>query len=191
MIFLRHPAAAVAPGICYGRLDLAPGPGAEAEIARALALLPRAAALRTAPSRRCRALADRIAARDGVAATIEEHLQELDFGRWEGRPWDAIDRAESEPWAADPWRIAPPGGETFAALLARVAAALAEMPPGAVVVTHAGVIRAARMILAAESFDAVFAAPVPHCTPIPLPTAAPGAPALAPRIAMDSAGPRR
>ena len=168
MIFLRHPAAAVAPGICYGRLDLAPGPDAEAEIARALALLPAVTALRTAPARRCRVLADRIAARDGVAAILDQRLHELDFGRWEGRPWDAVDQAESDPWAADPWTVPPPGGETFAALSIRVAAALAEMPPGAAVVTHAGVIRAARIILAGESFGAVFAAPVPHCTPIRL-----------------------
>jgi alpha-ribazole phosphatase len=172
MIFLRHPAAAVAPGICYGRLDLAPGREAEAEIARALALLPPVAVLRTGPSRRCRALAERIAARDGVAAVVDDRLQELDFGAWEGRGWDAIDRAESDAWAADPWTVAPPGGETFAALTARVAAALDDTAPGAApgaaIVTHAGVIRAARMMLTGESFAAVFAAPVPHCTPIRL-----------------------
>jgi alpha-ribazole phosphatase len=168
VIFLRHPAAAVAPGICYGRLDLAPGPRAEAEIARALALLPGVTALRSGPARRCRVLAERIAARDGVPVTVDARLQELDFGLWEGRGWHAIDRAESDPWAADPWRVAPPGGETFSALSGRVAAALADMPPGAAVVTHAGVIRAARMILASERFDAVFAAAVPHCTPISL-----------------------
>jgi alpha-ribazole phosphatase len=188
VILLRHPAAAVAPGICYGRLDLAPGPEAEAEIARALTLLPRAAALRTGPSRRCRAMADRIAARDGVPAIMDDRLQELDFGRWEGLGWDSIDRAESDPWAADPWRVAPPGGETYAALLARVADALAEIAPGTVIVTHAGVIRAARMILAGESFAAVFAAPVPHCTPIALPAPARGA---VPRMKMDSAGRRQ
>jgi alpha-ribazole phosphatase len=183
LIFLRHPRAAVAAGICYGRLDLAPGPGAEAEIGRALALLPRVSALRTGPARRCRALALRIAARDRVPAVVDDRLQELDFGRWEGRAWDTVDRAESDPWAADPWTLPPPGGESFAELTARVAAALAETPPDAVIVTHAGVIRAARMLLAGESFAAVFAAPVPHCTPIAL--------AAAPRMAMDSAGRRR
>jgi alpha-ribazole phosphatase len=195
MIFLRHPRAAVAAGVCYGRLDLPPGPEAEAEIARALALMPPVAALLTAPALRCRALSDRIAARDGVAAVIDDRLQELDFGAWEGRDWDAIDRAESDRWAADPWTVAPPGGETFAALVARVAAALAEAPPDAAIVTHAGIIRAARMILTGASFGAVFAAPVPHCRPIPL--ARPGGDgdgegdgAAALRMAMDSAGAR-
>lgn len=196
MIFLRHPAAAAAPGTCYGRLDLSPAPGAEAEISRALALLPCATELRTGPARRCRALADRIAARDGVAAVVDERLAELDFGSWEGRAWNAIDRAESDPWAADPWQVAPPGGETFGALVARVAAALRDMDPEAVVVTHAGVIRAARIILACESFDAVFAAPVPHCTPIVLPVPRAGwagssAGTAVQRMAMDSAARRR
>ncbi len=172
MIFLRHPAAAVAPGTCYGRLDLGPAPGAEAEIAQALTLLPPVAAVLSGPARRCRILAERIAARDGVPAVIDDRLQELDFGRWEGRRWDAIDRAESDPWAADPVSVAPPGGETFAALTRRVAAALADAPAEATIVTHAGVIRAARMILGGESFAAVFAAPVPHCTPIRLGRAA-------------------
>jgi alpha-ribazole phosphatase len=166
MIFLRHPAAAVGSGICYGRLDLAPGPGAPGAIARALALLPRVPAVLSSPARRCRVLAEPLAARDGVALTLDPRLQELDFGRWEGLAWDTIDRAESDPWAAEPERVAPPGGETFAALAARVAAALAEAPPEAAIVTHAGVIRAARMILAGESFAAVFAAPVPLCEPI-------------------------
>jgi alpha-ribazole phosphatase len=166
MIFLRHPTADAAPGTCYGRLDLPPGPGAPAEIARALALLPRVPAVLSSPARRCRVLAEPIAARDTVALTIDPRLHELDFGRWEGLAWDAIERAESDLWAADPQNTAPPRGETFAALTARVAAALAEAPTGAAIVTHAGVIRAARMILACESFAAVFAAPVPHCEPI-------------------------
>ncbi len=166
MIFLRHPAAATAPGTCYGRLDLDCAPGAEDAVAALLETLPAAAAVRSSPARRCRVLADRIAARDGVPVSADDRLRELDFGDWEGRAWSAIDRAQSDRWAADPFIIAPPGGETFAALHARVAAVLAEVPADAVIVTHAGVIRAARMILAGASFDRVFAEPVPYCTPI-------------------------
>lgn len=167
MIFLRHPAVAVT-GTCYGRLDLDCGPEADAAIAALLAELPPAPALLTSPAGRCRVLADRIAARDGVPAVADDRLCELDFGAWEGRLWSAIDRAESDPWAADPVNRAPPCGESFAALLARVASALAEAPEDAVIVTHAGPIRAARMILASASFARVFAEPVPHCAPIRL-----------------------
>jgi alpha-ribazole phosphatase len=168
MILLRHPRPAVEPGICYGRLDLALGPDAEAEIAAALAATPRVHAVLTSPAGRCRALAAALATRDGVEAIMDPRLQELDFGAWEGRPWDRIDRAESDPWAADPWRVAPPGGETFAALHARVGAVLGEAPAGAVLVTHAGPIRAALMIARGESFDSVFARPVPYASPLRL-----------------------
>ncbi|HUF55135.1 MAG TPA: histidine phosphatase family protein [Thermohalobaculum sp.] len=166
MIVIRHPRPAVAPGTCYGRLDLRPGPDAEAEIAAALASLPRRRPVLTSPARRCRLLAERLAARDGGRPRLDPRLRELDFGAWEGRRWDAIDRAESDPWAADPWGLAPPGGETFAALHARVAAALDDAAPGAILVTHAGPIRAARMILLGETFERVFAAPVPYATPV-------------------------
>jgi alpha-ribazole phosphatase len=165
MIFVRHPAVAAA-GTCYGRLDLDCAPGAEDAIRALLTELPPVRALRSSPARRCRLLADRIAARDRVPAVLDARLCELDFGEWEGRPWSAIDRAESDRWAADPVSNSPPGGETFASLHARLAEALADTPPGAVVVTHAGPIRAARMILTGASFAQVFADPVPHCTPI-------------------------
>ena len=165
MIFLRHPTPDAPPGLCYGRLDLAPGAGAGAEIARALKLTPPAARVMASPARRCRGLAEALAARDGVAVELDDRLWELDFGAWDGRRWCDIPRAESDPWAADPWHLAPPGGESFGALHVRIAAALAGTGPGAVRVSHAGPIRAARMILTGASFEAVFAKPVPCATP--------------------------
>ena len=168
MIFLRHPRVAAAPGLCYGRMDLDAGAGAAAEIARALELAPPVAAVIASPARRCRGLAEAVAARDGVALALDARLRELDFGAWEGRRWWDIPRPESDPWAADPWRRAPPGGETFAALHARVAAVLAEAGPETALVTHAGPIRAARMILTGAAFETVFAEPVAYATPIRL-----------------------
>lgn len=168
MILLRHPAPDIPPGLCYGRLDLAPGAGAGAAIARALAATPPVSRVVASPARRCRGLAEALAARDGAALLLDERLWELDFGTWEGRRWEQIPRAESDPWALDPWNRAPLGGETFAALHARVAAVLAEAGPGSALVTHAGPIRAARMILTGAGFAAVFAEPVPHAVPIRL-----------------------
>lgn len=168
MIFLRHPTPRVTPGVCYGRTELALGPGAEDEIARALLAVPRVARVIASPARRCRALAEALGRRDGVPPLLDDRLRELDFGRWEGMRWDEIPRTESDPWAADPWRRAPPGGETFAGLHARVAEALHAAGPDAAIVTHAGPIRAARMILAGATFEAVFAEPVPCAVPLTL-----------------------
>lgn len=166
MIFLRHPRPAVAPGICYGRLDLDAGPGAAAEIMAALAATPPVRRVIASPARRCRGLAEALARRDDAALDHDARLLEMDFGAWEGQPWAGIDRAESDPWAADPWTIAPPGGECFAALHARVAEVLEQVRPGTALVCHAGPIRAARMILTGAGFEAVFAELVPHATPI-------------------------
>jgi broad specificity phosphatase PhoE len=111
-------------------------------------------------------LAEGLAARDGVALHFEPRLWELNFGEWEAVPWAEIGRDKSDFWAGDPWRIAPPGGETFAELHARVGAVLAEVAPGTALVCHAGPIRVARMILTGAAFEAVFAEAVPYASPI-------------------------
>ena len=168
MILLRHPQTAAPPGLCFGRFEPPVGPNATAEIAAALAITPSARIVVASPSRRCRELAEALAARDGVQLMFDSRLLELDFGAWEGRLWAEIERAESDAWSVDPLNRAPPGGECFTTLRERVRAALAEAPEGAVLVCHAGPIRAARMLLTGASFDAVFAEPVPYATPIHL-----------------------
>lgn len=168
MILLRHPSTDAPEGLCYGRTEVGLGPGAAAGIARALAATPRVRRVMASPARRCRALAVALAERDGVELVHDARLRELDFGAWEGRFWQDIPRAESDLWAADPWREAPPGGESFAALHRRVAAALDAAGAGAALVTHAGPIRAARMIRDGVTFAAAFAEPVPYATPLRL-----------------------
>jgi alpha-ribazole phosphatase len=120
---IRHTRPDLEGARCCGRLDaeLAPGWGAEAQ--RLAAQLPALQVIVTSPDRRCRELADVLA--DGTAATVtvDADLHDLDFGTWEGVPWAEIPRHESTWWAADLWNRAPPGGETYAALHARVAAA--------------------------------------------------------------------
>lgn len=169
IVMLRHPRPMAPEGLCYGRLDLAPGAAALTEIAHALAATPTAEAVFSSPARRALVLAEALAARDGLPLRSDERLLELDFGTWEGRLWSEIDRAESDHWAEDPAHRAPPGGERFVDLLDRVADILSEVPTGAVIVSHAGPIRAARMLLERQSFDAVFGAPVPYATPIVMP----------------------
>lgn len=166
MIFLRHASTIAGADICYGQTDIGLGSRAEAEMEAAIRAVGRVCAIRASDLSRCRVLAQRFADRDGVDAVYDQRLREYHFGDWEGRRWADIPRAESEPWTADLWGAAPPGGETFAALHARVAEALAEIPRGTLVVAHAGVIRAARMILTGASFQTVFAEKVPHCQPL-------------------------
>ncbi len=134
---VRHPKPRVAPGICYGRLDLE-AENAGAVAARLRAELPPELPVWSSPLRRCRSLAELL----HPLPVLDERLTEMDFGRWEGRPWDAIPRAELDAWAADVAGYAPPGGESPRLLQARALAFVAGLAvPEAVIVTHAGVIR--------------------------------------------------
>lgn len=75
----------------------------------------------------------------------DARLREISFGRWEGSTWPELRRRDPVSLAArdaDPWGFAPPGGESYAELSARVLDAVGELPGDSVVVTHGGVVRA-------------------------------------------------
>ena len=166
MIFLRHPTTNAGPDVCYGQTDVGLGASAEAEIRTALANVKPVRAIHASDLTRCRIVAERFAARDGVQPVYDERLREYDFGDWEGRRWDQIPRAESDPWIEDMWSAIPPGGESFDALHKRVAAALSDIAEGSLIVAHSGVIRAAKMIITGASFETVFAENIPFCLPL-------------------------
>jgi alpha-ribazole phosphatase len=74
----------------------------------------------------------------------------MDFGSWEGRPWDAIDRLEFDRWTADFAHYRCGGGESVAQLLVRTSAALDEARgrgADALWITHGGVVRAVRLLV--------------------------------------------
>ena len=147
LILVRHTRPAVAEGICYGMTDLSLAPTFEEEAARIIEALPPAERLVTSPLRRCRLLAERIGAARNLAPVIDARLREMDFGVWEGVPWASIPRAELDAWAADFLHARPHGGESVHMLRERAGAALDEYRRSGlshVVVTHAGVIKAAR-----------------------------------------------
>jgi alpha-ribazole phosphatase len=150
---IRHPAVQVAPGVCYGRLDVPLAPEAMADVTRiARAVAGSAARVWTSPARRCRAVAEAI----GGEIVADARLLELDFGAWEGLPWDQVPRAELDRWAADPPGFAPPDGESGAALLARVGSFHADLlarGEDAVVVAHGGPLKLLIALLRGETPD--------------------------------------
>lgn len=134
---VRHPPPLIAAGICYGRLDL-PGENPAAAAERLRAELPPGLPVWSSPLQRCRLLAETL----HPAPVLDERLAEMNFGAWEGRPWESIPRAELDAWAADIAGYAPPGGESPRAVQERALAFVTGLDvPEAVLVTHAGVIR--------------------------------------------------
>ncbi|GGP24147.1 phosphoglycerate mutase [Silvimonas iriomotensis] len=149
-----------ATGLCYGRLDLplAQSPAAH-DIEALQARLPAGAPVYSSPLARCWQVAQQLA----PAAVADARLQELDFGQWEGRAWQDIGPAALDDWIASGY-AATHGGESLAALQARVWQWADELAAShvetAIVVTHAGVIRAlwSRML----PWDQCLQRPVPH-----------------------------
>ena len=80
----------------------------------------------TSPLLRAAATAQEVAAVTGAAVVTDDGFRETDFGAWEGLTFAEVrERWPSEvtTWLADP-DAAPPGGESFTDVSARVTAAL-------------------------------------------------------------------
>lgn len=149
IVLVRHPAVAVAPGVCYGRLDVTLAEPATVPLAGF------AGTVWTSPAQRCRAVAAAIGPHQ-----VDLRLQEMDFGAWEGSRWDDVPRAELDHWAADIWQRGPPDGETGAALVARVTAFHDGLPRGDhLVVTHGGPLKVLGALLRGVPVDLAAAAP--------------------------------
>jgi alpha-ribazole phosphatase len=122
LYLIRHTTPEVGKGICYGQSDvpLAESFAAEWEALRG-GLPPGVTGVYTSPLSRCRRLAERIAAHYAVPLHDDDRLRELDFGRWEMQPWDAIPAPELAAWMNDYVHVACPGGESYNGLMGRVA----------------------------------------------------------------------
>jgi alpha-ribazole phosphatase len=144
---VRHAQPLVAPGTCYGALDIPADPAATRAAAEHLAAaLPPQSRVIHSTLQRCEQLALELQAlRPDLVSKPDARLREMDFGSWEGQAWESIARSDIDAWTAAFASYRPGLGENLAAVLARVAAALQDHDPGAtqdvVWITHAGVIR--------------------------------------------------
>ena len=151
---MRHPPPDVATNVCYGRTDIAPR---AADFDNAVAAMrtrldavlggrtPRV--IHSSPLRRARDAATVIAEAIGVPLQVDARLAEMNFGDWEMRLWDDIDRGALDAWAQDVAGFAPPGGESARDIVlrmnawAREACARSGRDDVHVAVAHAGPIR--------------------------------------------------
>jgi alpha-ribazole phosphatase len=144
LVLIRH-APSAAGGRLAGRRDVPAQLSDDAAIARLASALGTVRTIATSPALRCRQTADALF--PGRVRIEDARLWEQDLGTHEGRlPSDLPDLgALDRPAIA---RYAPPGGESFAAMVARVTPALAELAAAAkaggpvAVVAHAGTVRA-------------------------------------------------
>lgn len=149
MIGWRHPRPIGFAGRCIGsRSDLPVDPRKAKRLAHRIRARARRdglpAAILSSPARRCRAVAGWLR-RWGWQVRVDPALREIDFGDWDGQTWDAIGTQRLDAWNADYLGHRPPGGESLADLLARVAAW--RFPAGAAgLIGHAGWLCARRWL---------------------------------------------
>ncbi len=136
--------------MCYGRLDVVSDAGTvaatAAEVRRCLpSSILDSAPIYTSPLSRCVALAGALA--ETRRPVLAGELAEMNFGAWEGVPWDAVPRDELDDWARAVWDYRPGGGESVRMLAERWRQwrdRMSRSGHGAIIaVTHAGVIRTA------------------------------------------------
>ncbi|MDD4928944.1 MAG: alpha-ribazole phosphatase [Gallionella sp.] len=146
LYLIRHTTPDIAPGICYGQLDLKLKDSFEEEASCVQNWLPSMDLIIASPLLRCRKLAEFLALTVNCKLTTDLRLMEKHFGLWEGLPWDDIARSEIDAWASDIMGYAPTGGESAQQLTQRVQSLLRDvalLPQQHIaLIAHGGSIRA-------------------------------------------------
>lgn len=146
--WIRHTAVDVPAGYCYGQTDVPLRKTFETEATRVKAGLQgiKPDGVYTSPLSRCTKLAAFCGYPDAVT---DDRLKELNFGKWEMKPFSDFTGEQAEQWFAD-WIGTPaPEGESLTDQYSRVAAFLDELRRKELekvfIFTHGGVITCARV----------------------------------------------
>jgi len=152
--WIRHAPMTDAAGRVTGQLDLEADCSDHEAIARVAVRLPQNPLWMASPLRRARQTLDVLHKACGIAGAaidVERDFAEQDFGDWQGKTYAELETSDADRykkfWIA-PGTTRPPGGESFADVMMRVARAVERRSGAApetdiVVVGHGGSIRAA------------------------------------------------
>lgn len=141
---VRHGTTALVSRVLCGRaIDPPLDEGGRAQAASVKARLGDKAPVWSSPRRRTRETAEIISSDRPV--TVDAALDEIEFGAWSGRSFeDLAPDPEWQRWNAARSTARPPGGESFADVVARLERWIGERTdvPALTIVTHCDVIRA-------------------------------------------------
>jgi len=119
------------------------------------------ASIHSSPRRRARETAAPVAARTGLPVLIANALDEIDFGRFTGMPFDALaDDLDWQAWNTERATARCPGGETMGEAIDRVwsyIGALPETQTPALCVSHCDIIRGLVATVIGLDFGRIFA----------------------------------
>ena len=155
-------------GVCVGDADVPCTISAREAASRVLSLVGSHAfaSVWSSPRERCLAPASLLAEKLDVPLRVDDRLREISLGRWQMRSWKEIETSEPQrfkSWTADWLSQSPPEGELPGKLLERVCACWDEMAQGDhLLIGHAGVIRALRVLLNGSSWTDAMGIEVNH-----------------------------
>jgi broad specificity phosphatase PhoE len=89
---------------------------------------------------------------------VDDRLREIGYGQWEGSTLAQMQVEDPDVFArrqVDKWTVSPPGGETYAAVQARMADWYKQITADTVAVAHGGTARALMVVLGIETPDSV------------------------------------
>lgn len=144
IILVRHTTPNIEKGICYGQADIDVLDSFSEEIKPIIQKVPvndKNTVYYSSPLKRCALLASKLS--DTII--FDDRLKELNFGDWELKKWDAIDKGPLDVWMNNFVEEPTKNGESYINLHQRTTAFLEEIKlknhKRVVITTHAGVIR--------------------------------------------------
>jgi alpha-ribazole phosphatase len=149
---IRHTTPCIDKNVCYGQFDVLLKDTFEEEVRLVLEkLTDKADVIYTSPLTRCIKLAERIAQTFNLPVKEDDRLKEMNFGAWEMKRWDDIDKVALMKWMNDYQHERCPQGESYLDLIVRLKEFYNEINlkqyQSVVIVTHAGVIKSSLVIL--------------------------------------------
>lgn len=144
ILLIRHTTPNIEKGICYGQSDIDITDGFTEEVSNIKKKIPSSfldVNVYSSPLIRCRKLAEALFSE----INFDNRLKELNFGDWELKKWNNIDKNELDIWMNDFVNIPTKNGESYKNLHQRTTQFLQELQhqniKKCIIITHAGVIR--------------------------------------------------
>jgi len=154
LYLVRHTKLDYPAGVCYGQSDIGVNISFEDEKEILTGKLQniKFEKIYSSPLKRCAILAESFT--NGPKKVIyDERLMELNFGKWDGKTWNEIEKSEeAKLWFNDYLNTQCPGGESYKDLLRRVQGFLNDLRKkdsgkNVLIICHGGTIRAFHAII--------------------------------------------
>jgi alpha-ribazole phosphatase len=144
--FIRHTTPDIDLVYCYGQSDLDIKDTFNHEVDRVKSVLPKFDDVKifSSPLKRCAKLAHALNLGE---VNLDDRLKEFNFGEWEMKRWEDIDKEALDYWVEDFVSRQVPGGESYQQMCDRVMGFFNELvkkgeTEDVILVSHGGTIRA-------------------------------------------------